>query len=105
MNHPTEFLHFCGIETRYHGPTNNSGSRISARYLEHKSGDPIVWISYGDADSPIENHSLAAKKFADKANAKGAEHGLRAYPLAKFASSTPRGYVFFLDWTVDKSES
>jgi len=48
------------IETRYHGPTNNKGSRISAR----TPGGARLFISYPHEFSGIDCHAEAAEKLA-----------------------------------------
>lgn len=52
---------FQAIVTKYHGPTNYKGSRISARA---EAGRIIV--HYDHALNPDENHKAAAQALADR---------------------------------------
>lgn len=49
------------IETKYHGPTNTRGSRISAR-----AGAGRIFVPYDHALDIYENHAAAARAFADR---------------------------------------
>lgn len=49
------------IRTRYHGPTNTRGSRISATTVTGKR----VYVPYDRALSSEDNHIAAARKAAD----------------------------------------
>lgn len=101
IQHPTEFLTFQGIETRFHGPTNHCGARVSARYLEHREGDPVLYTEWDYRLDSIQNHAIAAGRIAAHSAGRSRALGLRAYPLAKFTTSTNRGYVFLLDWRAE----
>ena len=50
------------ILTKYHGPGNKRGSRISA---DDRDGNRIV-LSYDDSMSPEENHVVAARTLCSK---------------------------------------
>lgn len=47
------------IVTRYHGPTNTRGSRISAQYAGGR-----IYVAYDHALSPEGNHAAAAATLA-----------------------------------------
>ncbi len=49
------------IETRYHGPTNNNGSRISARCDAGR-----IIVGWDHALDTAQNHAAAAKALATK---------------------------------------
>jgi len=49
------------IRTRYHGPTDTRGSRISATTISGKR----VYVPYDHALSINDNHTAAARKAAD----------------------------------------
>jgi hypothetical protein len=68
------------IQTKYIGPTNARGSRVSAISA---SGARIV-IEWDDALNTDENHKAAAMALARKLNWAGTWH----------AGSTPHGCVF-----------
>lgn len=51
------------VMTRYHGPTNTRGSRISARTA---GGDSRVSIPWDYAVGVVENHVTAARRLADQ---------------------------------------
>ena len=52
---------FQAIVTKYHGPTNTRGSRISA-----KAEAGRISVSYDHALNASENHRAAAQALADK---------------------------------------
>ena len=67
-----------GIRTRYHGPTNCSGSRISASF-----GTRRIYIPYSYDLNESENHALAAQSILDKYNDLEYDDGvLRIDPLS-----------------------
>ncbi len=68
------------IATKYHGPTNTRGSRISATAT---SGQRLT-VGYDDALSSEQNHMAAAQELLTKLNWSG----------QWFAGATPDGYVF-----------
>lgn len=80
------------IETRYHGPTNTRGARVSARFIDSSSMPTYrVSIPWDDELDVTENHDAAARACLDawaKAN------GLPREPRAWSRSSTPRGFVY-----------
>lgn len=49
------------ITTKYHGPTNTKGSRMTARALAGS-----VTMGYDHSIGIQENHELVARKLADK---------------------------------------
>lgn len=57
------------IRTRYHGPTNSRGARISA-YREGWSDIPAerIYVNYNYGFAPDMNHATAAQAFLDKFN-------------------------------------
>ena len=80
------------IETRYHGPTNTRGARVSARFIDSSNmPQHRVSLPWDDALDVSENHDLAARaclaKWA-KANK------LEPSPKNWARGSTPRGYVY-----------
>lgn len=82
------------IETRYHGPTDYKGARISARLTDwtDRKFRPI-FISYPHELSGRDCHLLAARALIEKWDATRAEGKFR--PLHIIASSgADRGYVF-----------
>ena len=63
------------IRTRFHGPTNSKGSRLSARCsLCHREAERI-YVPYNYALSLGENHKIAARQFIAKL-------GLREFDFA-----------------------
>ena len=68
------------IATKYHGPTNTRGSRISATAT---SGQRVS-IGYDHSLSSEQNHMAAARALLTKLNWTG----------QWFAGATPDGYVF-----------
>jgi hypothetical protein len=50
------------IETKYHGPTNKRGSRVSARWRDFR-----VSVAYDSELGTIENHAAAVRKICEKA--------------------------------------
>lgn len=79
-----------GIETRYHGPTNYRGSRVSARFTDDR-GMGTVFVDYDDALDPRSAHEVAARKLLAK--------WVATYPYAasgfiQCAAGTDRGWVF-----------
>ena len=80
------------IETRYHGPTNTRGARVSARFIDSSSMPTyLTFLPWDDALDTVENHDAAARaclaKWA-KANK------LELSPTNWARGSTPRGYVY-----------
>lgn len=69
------------IETKYHGPTNTRGSRISAKASYHPKR---VWVEYDHALNAENNHKAAALKLMETLNWTGHYVGGR----------TPTGMVF-----------
>ena len=52
---------YQAIQTKYHGPTNVRGSRISARVQAGR-----ISLSYDSSKNPDENHRMAAETLAKK---------------------------------------
>lgn len=69
------------IETKYHGPTDTRGSRISATASGRRER---VWVSYDNALNAEGNHMAAALKLMEVLNWTGRYIGGR----------TPAGMVF-----------
>lgn len=59
----------AAIRTRFHGPTNSKGARISA-YREGRCDIPAerIYTDYEYGMNSEENHARAAQKFLDKFN-------------------------------------
>lgn len=53
--------HYQAITTRFHGPTNSRGSRITAR-----AAAGSVTVHYEHGLSQMANHAVAAKALAEK---------------------------------------
>ena len=76
------------IVTKYHGPTNYKGSRISARAEAGR-----VVLAYDHALNPDENHKAAAQALAERLGWKEAI----GYPaLAGGALPGNAGYCFVM---------
>ena len=82
----------CGyswtVETRYHGPTNTKGSRISVVFVGSRKGRKSYW--YRHALTATENHLAAAVQWMQQLSSL---NGAPAYALVAKAS-TKEGYVF-----------
>jgi hypothetical protein len=61
MDNP-HYMTLAGIATKYHPSTG----RISARRLDHKSGDPIAYLSTGNYSNHVDAHAEAAKQLIVK---------------------------------------
>ena len=83
---PQEFTGVASIVTRYHGPTNTRGSRISARRGDHRPGDKVAWVSYNHEFSGVACHAEAALKLL--------EIGGLDWTLCPIAGYIHTGYVF-----------
>jgi hypothetical protein len=59
------------IRTRYHGPSNVKGSRISATDGELNRRPRTIYLSYDDALNSEDMHRKAAYAFRDKMQWKG----------------------------------
>ena len=79
---------FQAIVTKYHGPTNVRGSRISARCDAGR-----IMVSYDYALNIGDNHKAAAQALADKLGWT-VEHGMPA--LAGGALPGNAGYCFVM---------
>ncbi len=73
------------IVTKYHGPTDRRGARISARRGDHQPGDTVVWLPFNYAANSEERHRAAAVVFCDR-------HGWASDWLV--AGEMRDGYVF-----------
>lgn len=71
------------IATKYHGPSNVKGSRVSAV----SSGGLRIYLDWDDALNSEENHRLAALTLAKKYD----------WPGKWVAGCTKDGYVFVND--------
>jgi len=67
------------ITTKYHGPTNTRGARISARAEAGR-----IFVPYNHALNSSDNHAAAAMALAEKWGWDGPWHG----------GGTATGYVF-----------
>lgn len=79
-----------GIETRYHGPTNSRGSRVSARFTDDRGVGP-VWVDYDDALDSRAAHEAAARKLLGR--------WVESYPykasgFIQAACGAARGWIF-----------
>lgn len=83
---PNEFVALACIVTKFHGPTDTKGSRISARRGDHRPGDKIAWVSYDHEYSGVQAHAFAALKLI--------EIGGLDWELSPVASFTNYSYVF-----------
>ena len=70
------------IETKYHGPTDFRGSRVSVK----AEGCPRVTIEWDDALDAVANHDHAAIEFCHRRGWTG--------KLARGASVSGRGYTY-----------
>lgn len=75
------------VETRYHGPTNTKGSRISVSFVGSRKGSKTY--AYRHALSGPENHVAAAVEWLQQLSS---ANGAPSYVLVAKASSD-RGYV------------
>jgi hypothetical protein len=72
---------YKAIETRYHGPTNTKGGRISARSVDN----PPMYREYDHGLHHSQRHAAVAKAYAEA----------RKWPGLYVAGYTPgSGYVF-----------
>lgn len=76
------------IETRYHGPTDTRGSRISARCEAGR-----ISIPYDHAKSADRNHDAAAVELARKLGWLDS-HAAKDYPVDLVRGGTARGFVY-----------
>lgn len=76
---------FKSIITRYHGPTDHKGSRISAS----AEGVPRVYLSYDYGLNAADNHAAAAAALANR-------HGWLKDGMQLTGGGLPngRGYAF-----------
>ena len=79
-----------GIETRYHGPTNYRGSRVSARFTDDRGMGP-VFTDYDDALDSRANHAAAAHKLLGRWVA---EYPYTATGFMVAACGAERGWIF-----------
>lgn len=79
-----------GIETRYHGPTNTRGSRVSARFTDDRGMGP-VFIDYDDALDRQAAHEAAAHKLLGRWIA---DYPYKATGFIHSACGSDRGYIF-----------
>jgi hypothetical protein len=76
------------LETRYHGPTNTQGSKISVAFVGSRKGRKAY--SYRHALNATENHLAAAVQWMQQLSSL---NGAPAYALVAKAS-IKEGYVF-----------
>jgi hypothetical protein len=76
------------VETRYHGPTNTQGSKISVAFVGSRKGRKAY--SYRHALTATENHLAAAVEWLQQLSSL---NGAPSYALVAKAS-TSNGYVF-----------
>jgi len=89
-NQPTEFHGRVGIVTKYHGPTNHRGARISARRSDHTAGDKSVTVNWDYSLSSIDNYARAALGLVRAYESVG-------WILSEYAVSTETGYIFTVE--------
>lgn len=96
-------LYQPSIITRYHGPTNTRGSRISACRSDRKPGDrsdidKILYLDYDHELNQTGNHVMAAVEFINYQNAWYAKKypDLKPCELTGVYTCSPdgNGYVF-----------
>jgi len=75
------------VETRYHGPTNTKGSRISVSFVGSRKGSKTY--SYRHALNSEENHIAAAVEWLQQLSS---QNGAPSYALVAKASAA-KGYV------------
>ena len=76
------------VETRYHGPTNTKGSKISVAFVGSRKGRKSY--SYRHALNVTENHLSAAVEWLQQLSS---QNGAPSYALMAKAS-TSKGFVF-----------
>ena len=81
------------IQTRYHGPTNHRGSRVSARTEAHR-----IMVEWDDALDSEGNHDAAASALIRQLGWATQEAASRDW--YRGASVDGRGYTYVraLDW-------
>lgn len=62
MNTEPHYMTVAGIATKYHPATG----RISARRLDHKTGDPIAYLNSGNYSDSAQAHAECAKLLIKK---------------------------------------
>lgn len=80
------------IETKYHGPTNARGSRISATASSCRKR---VWISYDHALNAENNHRAAARKLMAALNWTGRYVGGHTQTGMVFVNAGP-GFSYLI---------
>lgn len=93
---PADFRATGCIETRFHGPTNYKGARISARRAETRPGDKTVFLSWDYSVSSLENHAAAALAFIACENI--------PYSLHTTVYGNDRSYFFGFDSYIGRAE-
>ena len=76
------------VETRFHGPTDTRGSRISVAFVGSRKGRKSY--SYRHALTATENHLAAAVEWLQQLSS---QNGAPSYALVAKAS-TSKGFVF-----------
>lgn len=84
------------VETRYHGPTNARGSRISGRDVCRR-----VSLPWDYALNVADNHARVAQKICDQRNAELGATATKRWTIAGYAESpsAKTSYVFFLTYS------
>ena len=72
-----------GIETKYHGPTNCKGARISAQRSDGKGRK--IFVPYMHELDQYQNHAFAALNYSIELQLKKCGYA---------SASTQRGYIF-----------
>lgn len=72
-----------GIETKYHGPTNYKGARISAQGTGARARR--IYLPYAYELNQYENHARAANHYAIMSGWKKGQYA---------SAGTARGYIF-----------
>jgi hypothetical protein len=80
-----------GIVTKYHGPTNSRGSRISATAAAGR-----VYLGYNHSLNAEDNHWAAANALADKLGWLAPGRATPSYKLAQGGAPNGEGYLFVL---------
>jgi hypothetical protein len=86
---PADFTALACIVTKFHGPTDTKGSRISARRGDHRPGDKTAWVSYDHEYSGVQAHAAAALKLIEIC-------GLD-WVLSRSAGFTADAYIFTVE--------
>lgn len=86
---PADFSTTGCLETRFHGPTNFKGARVSVRRAERRPGDKTIYVPWNYSLSSLENHAAAALAYIERAEI--------PYTLHKMVYGNDRSYFFGFD--------